>query len=148
VGTEEQTLSVLGLGSCVAVVLYDKASRIGGLAHAMLPDPSYSSTHERVMKFVTTAVPELVNELVAAGAQRDRVTARLVGGASMFEELRSPEQPNIGERNVSAARTALAESGIRLVGEEIGGGHGRSIHFNLRDGSVLVSAHGRRDVCV
>ena len=148
VATGGQTLSALGLGSCVAVVLYDEVSKIGGLAHVMLPDPSYSSTPERVMKFGSTAVPRLVSEMVAAGADPELITALRVGGASMFEELRSPEQPNIGERNVLAARSALVEVGIQVVGEEVGGGHGRSIHFSVQDGRVMVSAHGRQDISV
>lgn len=148
VGKGEGTLTVLGLGSCVVIVLYDGRSKIGGLAHAMLPDPSYSRTPERVMKFASTAVPQLVEDLVAAGASRDRITARLVGGSSMFEELRPPNQPNIGDRNVTAARAALVEGGIPLVGEEVGGDYGRSIHFSLEDGSLRVAAQGRPDTRV
>ena len=35
-GTGE-TLITVGLGSCVAIVLYDAVARIGGMAHVLLP---------------------------------------------------------------------------------------------------------------
>ena len=141
-------MSVLGLGSCVAIVLYDESSKIGGIAHVMLPSPRFSATPERLMKFASTAVPCLVGELVTAGAQRDRIAARLVGGASMFEDLRSADQPNIGLQNVSATRSALKEEGIPIIGEEVGGDYGRSVHLDLADGSLRVTAQGKGDVCV
>ena len=72
VGKGDETFSVIGLGSCVAIVLYDKASRIGGLAHVLLPDPSLSTTPEKTMKFATTAIPQLLSEMEELGAGRGR----------------------------------------------------------------------------
>ena len=43
IGTTGDTLSALGLGSCVAVVLYDPVAKVAGAAHIMLPD---STGHE------------------------------------------------------------------------------------------------------
>jgi chemotaxis protein CheD len=146
VGTGEGTLSVLGLGSCVVIVLWDEATRIGGLAHVLLPDPSLSPNRQRIWRFATTAIPSLVAELVAAGAERARLTARLIGGACMFLDLLPKDQPNIGERNIAAARETLAETGVRIVGEAVGGDFGRSIHFHLNNGRVLVTSHRSEDV--
>jgi chemotaxis protein CheD len=146
VGRERGTLSVLGLGSCVVVVLYDATTRVGGLAHVLLPDPSYAPGPERTWRYATTAIPQLVEEVVAAGAELWRLTARLVGGASMFGDLLPAEQPNIGERNVAAARAALTGHGIPIVGEAVGGDFGRSLQFSLGDGRVRVMAYGREHV--
>ncbi len=147
-GKGEGTLSILGLGSCVAVVLYDETSRVGGLAHVLLPDPSYSRHSDRRGRYASTAIPALLDELIQAGADRTRVTARLVGGACMFQELLPPNQPHIGARNVDAARQALARGGISIVAEDVGGDYGRSIHFDLGDGRLRVSsqAHGHVEV--
>jgi len=146
VGKGEGTLSVLGLGSCVAIVLYDKATRIGGLAHVLLPDPAFSSHREKRWRFATTATPQLVSELVSAGADKKRLRARIVGGACMFQDLIPKNGPHIGERNVVAARAALGRTGIAIVAEEVGGDYGRSVDFDLSDGGVTVSSHGRDDV--
>jgi chemotaxis protein CheD len=142
----EGVLSVLGLGSCVAIVLYDEDARVGGLAHVLLPDPAFSSNSHKRWRFATTAIPQLVKDVVGAGATRERITARIVGGACMFQDLMPNNGPHIGERNIMAARTALRQDGIRIVAEEVGGDFGRSIDFHLADGRVRVSSHGREDV--
>jgi chemotaxis protein CheD len=146
VGRGEGTLSVLGLGSCVAIVLYDRQTRVGGLAHVLLPDPAFSSNPDQRWRFATTAIPDLLKEVERAGAIRTQVTARLVGGACMFQELIAKNGPHIGKRNVAAARTTLDEGGVRIVAEEVGGDFGRSVDFDLENGRVRVSSHGRDDV--
>jgi chemotaxis protein CheD len=145
VGQGRGTLSITGLGSCVAIVLYDETSHVGGLAHVLLPDPSFSK-RERCWLFVTEAVPALLDELEEAGAERGRLTARLVGGAAMFQDLAPQEMPNIGQRNISAARKVLARVGIPIVAEDVGGGSGRSIDFDLSNGRIRVSSQGKNRV--
>ncbi len=143
------TLSVMGLGSCIAIILYDDGTQVGGLAHILLPDPSLSTTPERRMKFASTAVPDLLEEMVGMGALRARVKARLVGGASMFGELLSSDQENIGDRNIAAARIALRSGGIKIVGEDVGGDFGRTVRFEVDNGQVWVRSPRRdEDVCV
>jgi chemotaxis protein CheD len=146
IGKAEGTLSVVGLGSCVAIVLYDKATRIGGLAHVLLPDPAFSSHREKLWRFATTATPELIKELISAGADLKRIRARLVGGACMFQDLMPKNGAHIGERNIVAARAALGRTGVAIVAEEVGGDFGRSVDFDLADGRVKVSSHGRENV--
>jgi chemotaxis protein CheD len=146
VGMGVGTLTILGLGSCVAVVLYDEASRVGGLAHVLLPDPSYSRDSDRRGRYASTAIPALLEEVVVAGAARTRVTARLVGGACMFQELLPADQPHLGARNVDAARVALTRDGISIVAEDVGGDFGRSIHFDLADGRLRVSSQARGQI--
>ena len=36
---EPSTLAVHGLGSCVALILFDRVKKAGGLAHILLPGP-------------------------------------------------------------------------------------------------------------
>src|SRR5690606_6591429 len=70
------TLAALGLGSCVAVVLYDPECRVAGLAHVLLPDPSASRHPGAPARFATTAVPHLIRLMEAQGAARERLYAR------------------------------------------------------------------------
>jgi chemotaxis protein CheD len=144
VGEGETVLVTLGLGSCVAVALWDPAHRVGGLAHMLLPSPSLARDRSNPAKFPETAVPLLVGELEKLGGDRRRMKARLVGGASMFASLSPPGTPHMGERNVLATRTALAEAHIPVVGEDTGGSHGRSVYFFCPDGRLEVRsvAHG------
>ena len=55
VGRDDQTLITIGLGSCVAIVLYDAAARIGGLAHTLLPDESMARDRSNPAKFAASA---------------------------------------------------------------------------------------------
>ncbi len=130
-------LVTLGLGSCVAIVLWDEAARVGGLAHVLLPGPELSRDASNPAKFPCTAVPLLVRQMRAAGAG-DRLTARLVGGASMFRSLLASAGVNVGERNVVAARAALATAGIPVAAEDVGGHYGRSVRFDVATGQVEV----------
>lgn len=146
VGRGEGMFAVLGLGSCIVIMLYDTRKQVGGMAHVLLPDPSYSENSERRWRYASTAIPLLVDEVVAAGAERRRLTARLVGGACMFRELMAKDQPNIGERNVAVSRATLMDGGIPIIGEDVGGDFGRSVFFKLSDGRVRVTSHGREHV--
>jgi chemotaxis protein CheD len=146
VAGSDTILFTIGLGSCVAIVLYDGERRVGGLAHAMLPDPSSARRPAPTGRFATTAVPELIGMMEAAGAVRARLRARLAGGASMFESLLSDSGRRLGLRNVEAARAALALAGVPVDGEDVGGGHGRSVFLHIEDGRVIVSSVLQADV--
>jgi chemotaxis protein CheD len=138
VGRDEQTLITIGLGSCVAILLYDHVARIGGLAHTLLPDESMARDRSNPAKFPSSAVTLLLAEMIRLGAEPARVRAKLVGGASMFANLMPAGGINIGERNVAASRQVLARNGVPIVAEDVGSDHGRSVHFHLDDGRVEV----------
>jgi chemotaxis protein CheD len=138
VGRDEQTLITICLGSCVAIALYDPRTRIGGLAHTLLPDESMARDRSNPAKFPASAVATLLAEMMRLGADPRRVNAKLIGGASMFGNLLPAGGINIGERNVIAARQALTTCGVVVTAEDVGSDHGRSVHFFLEDGRVEV----------
>jgi chemotaxis protein CheD len=146
VGQAGDLLVTLGLGSCVAIMLHDRQARVGGLAHVLLPEPALARDRGNSAKFAATAVPMLMEEMAALGARSGRLEARIVGGASMFATLMVPGSLNMGERNIRASREALRKAGIPLLGEAVGGDHGRSVRFNVAEGSTLVSSVGKPDV--
>lgn len=139
-------LFTVGLGSCVAIALYDAAARIGGLAHAMLPDPSTGRRSTPPGRFATTAVPALLELMVDAGADAGAIRARLAGGASMFESLLPDRGRRLGLRNVEAARGALTAAGIAVDGEDVGGAHGRSVYLSTVNGCLKVTSVQQADV--
>lgn len=142
---ERGVLASLGLGSCVALMLYDRVARVGALAHILLPHEALSRTPGKPSKYASTAVSHLVHamrEVAIIGTPE----ARVVGGASMFAALLNGGGINMGERNVVATRRALAAAGIPLVGEDVGGDFGRSVYFDVATGEVRVTSirHGER----
>ncbi len=130
-------LVTVGLGSCVAIALYARGSGAGGLAHIMLPHAALSRDATSPGKFASTAVPHMLAQLRTLGVT-EGIEARLVGGASMFEQLLPAGAVPLGARNVAAARAACADAGIPVVGEDTGGGHGRNVFFDVDNGRVLV----------
>lgn len=143
-GGPEDVLVTVGLGSCVAILLYDAEARVGGLAHVLLPSPALARHDGNPAKFPQSAVPRLLELMTEGGARRERITARLAGGASMFAALAPPGTVQMGERNLTAARQALNNHGVPLVGEAVGGDFGRTVRLRVLDGQVEVSTvfHG------
>jgi chemotaxis protein CheD len=145
VATGSSVLFTIGLGSCVAVALYDAERQVGGLAHAMLPNPA-AGRQAPPGRFATTAVAELMQLLQAEGASPARVRARLAGGASMFRDVLEGEGLRLGRRNVAAAREALEATGIPVAGEDVFGTYGRSVFLRTLDGKLLVTSVNHDDV--
>lgn len=129
-------LGVRGLGSCVVLALWDPGSRVGALAHSMLPagDPD----PERPAKYCDRAARVLLDAVARAGGDPAACRAHLVGGASMFQGRLGAGPEPLGVRNLDAARAALRSLGLPLLGEDCGGGTGRSLDLDCRDGSVRV----------
>jgi chemotaxis protein CheD len=139
-------ISTIGLGSCVAIALYDRDSRVGGLAHILLPNLAMSRETTNPAKFPQTVVPLMLEEMRELGASSTaRIWAKIVGGASMFGQLTSASGINVGERNVAATRDVLAEAGIPLLAEDTGLDYGRSVYFHLDDGRVEVRSLKKGD---
>lgn len=141
----DSVLVTLGLGSCVAIVLYDPVARAGGLSHMLLPSPALARDTSNPGRFPETVLPLLLGRLASVGAERSRLTARLVGGASMFGPGATPGVA-MGERNVVATRQVLAAAGVPVVGEDVMKSHGRSVYFFLADGRVEVRTVARGTV--
>lgn len=131
-------LVTIGLGSCVAIALHDARFRVAGLAHVLLPDPSVARDASNPARFASTAVPLLVEEMRAMGA-RGALVAKLAGGAALFGSMLSGGKAGqMGQRNVMAAREALAAAGIPILAEETGGVSGRSVTLDINSGAMTV----------
>ena len=136
------SLTTLGLGSCVGVALYDKKTKIAGLVHVMLPDSKSVSTNQNKAKFADTGVKFLVDEMVKRGASRTGLTAKIAGGAQMFAFQSQNNMLRVGERNVESVKKALAELRIPLLAEETGQNFGRTVEFYPETGDFLIKSIG------
>lgn len=139
VTTEGQTLSTSGLGSCVAVAIHDGGGSVAGLVHAMLPRAE-EGTDENPAKYADAGVRSLYDSLVAAGARESRLTAKLAGGSHMFDFADADNR--IGARNADVAAETLADLGVRVAAEDVGGDRGRSVTFDPTTGELTVRSAG------
>lgn len=135
-------LTTLGLGSCVGIALYDPSTKIGGLAHIMLPDSTQIKNNENKAKFADTAIIVLVNEMVKIGARRNRIVAKIAGGAHMFEFKNMDDMMRIGTRNVAAVIKHLNEMKIPVIAQDTGKSYGRTIELHTLTGTLRVKTIG------
>ena len=126
----------VGLGSCVAIALHDALARVGGLAHVLLPQVIGGQGEPNRAKFASTAVPLLIEDMRALGASGPFV-AKLAGGASLFGPLLAMGG-TVGARNIEAARAALQDARVPLIGEDVGGMAGRTVTLDVATGRFLV----------
>ncbi|NLK50928.1 MAG: chemotaxis protein CheD [Syntrophomonadaceae bacterium] len=141
-------LMTAGLGSCVGVCLWDPVTKIGGLAHVMLPSSEQARKTDNKAKFADTAILALLKEMSGMGANLSRVVAKIAGGAQMFSFPGSSDIMRIGERNAKAVQEVLRQEKIKLIYTDVGGSYGRTIHFWTETGklSIRTIEHGERIV--
>lgn len=135
-------ITTLGLGSCVGVALYDSATKVVGLAHVMLPSSEQAKNNSNIAKFADTAIIRLVDDMIKLGAKRERIIAKLAGGAQMFAFSQGSDLMRIGYRNVLASKEKLKELKIPVISEDTGGNYGRTIEIYSDDGRLMVKTIG------
>lgn len=128
-------LTTSGLGSCLGIAICDLGRGIGSLVHPMLPHRNGDESRPPE-RFVDSGIELLVEELLAAGADRSALRAKVTGGAAVID-FGNDDRP-IGDRNIAAARETLAGHGIEIVGEEVGGDCGRTVQVDAGAGVVTV----------
>ena len=137
------TITTIGLGSCIGLALYDPVTKVGGLVHYMLPDSTQMRNHSNIAKFADTGTDELLRQVLRAGANRTRLVAKIAGGAKMFSVSGMSNVGNIGERNALAAKEKLRQLRIRLIAEDTGLNYGRTVELHCETGEFYIKAIGK-----
>ncbi len=136
-------ITTLGLGSCVGIAIRDPVTKIGGLAHIMLPDSKEIKNNSNIPKFADTGIEDLVKKVVAKGANRSRLVAKIAGGAQMFAFQSSNQSMRVGDRNVQATLKKLKEMNIRVLAQDTGDSYGRTVIFYPENGNFVIRAVGK-----
>ena len=132
-------ITTLGLGSCVGICIRDPVAKIGGLAHAMLPDSRQIENNSNRAKFADTGIEDLVKKILAMGGRK----AKIAGGAQMFAFQNKSDMVRVGERNVEASKKKLRELGIPLKAQDTGLNYGRTIIFYPETGDLIIRSAGK-----
>ena len=146
VSENNEAMFVTFVGSCVALCLHDRLSKIGGMAHIMLPQRHQDKKipdPKNVGKYADVAIEILLQIMSAHGAKVNRIKAKMAGGAQIFSNEKGNDSFNIGNRNIESVKNILKRKGIPLIGEEVGMNHGRWVQFDVHTGEVLVKAQKR-----
>lgn len=137
-------LVTLGLGSCIGLVVYDTSAKVAGMAHIMLPNSRGLMGAEKVGKFADTAVPRIIEDMLKLGAMKNRIRAKIAGGAQMFSlPGMSADFLTVGAKNVSETMMRLRGMGIALAAADTGGNKGRTIEFSTSNWMLKVKTLGK-----
>jgi chemotaxis protein CheD len=135
-----EQVATYALGSCIGLAVYDAQARVGGLLHFMLPDSSIAMKDERnPYKYADTGIAQLLEDVYALGAGKQRLEVWAAGAASMLE---GPGGFEIGKRNHQALRRLLWKAGLLLQGEAVGGNRPRSVRLDIGSGDFWVREGG------
>lgn len=139
-------VTTLGLGSCIGIAIVDPVTKIGGLAHIMLPDSTaIRNGQQNIAKFADTGITELVRQMTLLGAKKDRMVAKIAGGATMFSFKSQSELAMVGQRNAIASKKKLQELGIPILAEDTGENYGRTVIFYPETGAYHIRAVGKEE---
>ena len=136
-------LVTYALGSCIGICLYDATVKVGALIHIMLP-LNMETGRTNTMKYADTGIRKTIEMMVANGASKARLTAKIAGGAKMFET--SGSLGNVGQRNIESVHMVLKREGIPLIKEDVGGKVARTLLFDVTTGAACVRCYGKPDL--
>lgn len=132
------------VGSCVAVILYDCANHVGGLAHIVLPGRRTAlRKDDQNAYYADSGVPLLIEEMLKAGASQSQMLAEVVGGSSQKPQS---AEISIGRQNANAALAVLRRAGIAVKREAVGGNCGYRIALDVATGTVNIRQSDRYSV--
>lgn len=146
---DAQPLVAHGLGSCIALCLYDALTGVAGMAHIVLPGEAPGGVPNA--RYARSALPALHQAMVGRGASANmrRYQARIAGGAQVLVIGGGGSLPRVGDRNVEAVRDELSRAAIPCCAEQVGGGKGRTVRFDPRDaGRIHVRTIGGEELVI
>lgn len=140
-----EKITTIGLGSCVGIVLYAANSDVCGMVHIMLPSSKEIKNNTNRAKFADTGIEDLVSALEQKGLRRSVLTAKIAGGATMFQFTGGAELGSIGKRNIKAVKDMLSLLSIPITAEDTGADYGRTIIFDNETKQMTVRCAGKND---
>lgn len=137
VGHANDVIVTYGLGSGVALVLYDPALHLGGVLHAMLSGPAANAS-DNPAKFVDAGADALLKEFYSAGTARSRLLAVVAGGATPGGFLQT------GSRNLAVLKKVLWKHGIASRAMDVGGKVVRAVTLDCATGRCVATSRDSR----
>ncbi|RZL11268.1 MAG: chemoreceptor glutamine deamidase CheD [Rubrivivax sp.] len=129
----EDLLIMTTLGSCIAVCLWDRVAKVGGMNHFMLPDNGGSGNDSG--RYGSFAMELLVNEMMKMGGNRMNFEAKVFGGGAVLSGMNSL---NVGERNTTFVMDYLKTERIPVVSKDVMDVYPRKVCFFPHSGKAMV----------
>lgn len=135
--TNDDTMIVTVLGSCVAVCLYDAIKKVRGMNHFLLPNDETTrlSLIPDSARYGCFAMELLINQMLKLGAEKRNLTAKVFGGGNVMKGF---IQNNVGERNVEFTFDYLKQEQIPVLASDVLNFYPRKVYFSADNGLVNV----------
>lgn len=136
-GSSEDVLVTHSLGSCLGIAFYDKAQKMGGLLHCMLP--LSATDRQRAQKnpamFVDTGTATLLEQMLSHGCTKKNIVTKVAGGAKVLDRQ---DLFRIGERNYTVFRKILWKNSMLIDAEDVGGSVSRTVRLEVETGRFYI----------
>ncbi len=139
----EDEIKTYALGSCVAVIIWDKSQKIGGMIHIALPESKINMDKAKQLPgyFADTGLDAMFAEYRRLGGDPRKTVVKLAGGSSLMDDNNTFD---IGRRNTIAAKRYLWKLGLGVVNEDTGGKISRTVTLQIATGKVLLNNSERK----
>ncbi len=137
------------IGSSVAMAVYDKQSRMSGMAHIILPDSSisnYHDIHEEYGKFADTAVPAVLSRLLSLGSKKENLVIKIAGGIDVLNANEDSYPFNVGQRNINAVLEEIKKLNLKVNNFDIGGYKSRILKLDVIKGMFYIKIGNQDEV--
>jgi len=134
-GSQKGIIRTSPLGSCVAVIAYDKSTKTGGIAHIMLPGKSPTKHKVEENKYAENAIENLLDALKNLGSKKANIEICLVGGANVLRK----ENDTIADNVILSIFEILERKKLRIKKTSLGGFERRTAKLTLHSGSVTFT---------
>lgn len=141
----DESVITYSLGSCIGLVVYDPAVRVGGMLHYMLPESSIDSEKAaaRPFMFADTGIPLLFKTAYQLGAVKSRMRIYVAGGAEILDQKGFF---NIGKRNYMALKKMFFKNNVIIHKQDVGGNTSRTVRIEINTGEIYVKTSGAQEV--
>jgi len=128
-----------GLGSCIAVIAYDRRRRIGGMLHFQLPSSELAPDRaaESPGTFADTGIPLLFEAMYALGSRKEDILVKAAGGGNFHDDNGTFD---IGRRNHTMMRKIFWKAQVLVSAEDVGGSKSRTARLYLDTGQVTIQS--------
>jgi chemotaxis protein CheD len=124
------------LGSCIAVTIFNKRLKTGGICHAMLPRSPYENEYS-VFRYADSSIFYMLNKFEMMGIRKDEIEVKVLGGADVIGRI-NEDTVSIGRKNIEIAMEIIRNENLQLTVSDVGGKMGRKVHFYTHTGKVLL----------
>jgi chemotaxis protein CheD len=138
-GDKGAVLITHGLGSCIAIIVFDPKRKVGGMLHFQLPTSTLSPVRavESPGTFADTGIPLLFERMYALGSKKGDIVVKAAGGGNFHNDNGTFD---IGKRNHTMMRKIFWKAQVLVTAEDVGGSKSRTARLYVDTGQVTIQS--------